>query len=209
MDDHTLAKLFSANSQWAKAVTETDPDFFERSAKGQHPKILWLGCSDSRVPESVVTASPPGFIFVHRNIANQIHPHDESALAALTFAVGHIKSIEHILVVGHTHCGGAEAALATVTQVPPPTVEPVLQRWLSPLIELAKDIVDKPHHPHPDLLTKLIEESVGVQVNNVADSEPVRKAWDEGRKNLWVHGLLYDLKTGLLRDLNVTRSPPP
>jgi carbonic anhydrase len=82
----------------------------------------------------------------------------------------------------------------------------VLQRWLGPLIELAKQLVGGPHPP--DLLTKLIEESVGVQVSNVANSEPVRKAWEEGRKNLWVHGLVYDLKTGLLRDLNVTRSPP-
>jgi len=209
--DATLAKIFSNNSQWAAAVNAADSDFFERSAKGQTPKVLWLGCSDSRIPESVITASPPGDIFVHRNIANQIHPDDESALAVITYSVGHLlnsdgaHSVEHILVVGHTQCGGAKAALQAVTG-PPPDVEPVLGRWLTPLIELAGSLNLKAV-PYEEALTKLVEESVRVQVGNVAKSEPVRKAWESGRKNLWVHGLVYELETGRLRDLNITKGP--
>lgn len=198
--DATLAKIFSANAQWAEAVNTADQDFFRLSAKGpQIPKVLWLGCSDSRVPESVITASRPGDIFVHRNIANQIHPDDASALAAITYAVAHVH-VEHILVVGHTRCGGADAALKAVAGTLG-TVEPVLERWLTPLIELASKLNPE---ASSDPLTRLVEESVRVQVENVANSEPVRKVW-EGQKNLWVHGLVYELETGTLRDLNVTK----
>jgi carbonic anhydrase len=203
MDD-TLAKLFNSNEQWSKAVEAAEPGFFENSAKGQSPKILWLGCSDSRVPESVITASPPGYIFVHRNIANQIHPDDDSALAVLTYAIGHMPKIEDIVVVGHTNCGGAKAALEAVTNPSAPEGEPVLVRWLTPLLELAKNLVGGGGPAPPGTLTKLIEESVGVQVNNVANSEPVKKAWAKGRK-VKVHGLIYELETGRLRDLHVTR----
>ncbi|KAH9168078.1 carbonic anhydrase [Lactarius sanguifluus] len=197
--DATLAKIFSANAQWAKAVNNVDSDFFRLSAKGQTPKMLWLGCSDSRVPESVLTASRPGDIFVHRNIANQIHPDDTSALAAITYAVAYVN-VEHILVVGHTHCGGADAALRAVAGTLG-TVEPVLERWLSPLIELASKLNSE---ASSDPLTRLVDESVRIQVENVANSEPVRKAW-ESQKNLWVHGLVYELETGTLRDLNITK----
>ncbi|KAH9054937.1 carbonic anhydrase [Lactarius vividus] len=200
--DATLAKIFSANAQWAQAVNTADPDFFKQSAKGpQTPKVLWLGCSDSRVPESVLTASRPGDIFVHRNIANQIHPDDASSLAAITYAVAHVH-VEHILVVGHTRCGGADAALKAIAgALPPGAVEPVLGKWLTPLIELAGKLNSE---ASSDPLTRLVEESVRVQVENVVNSEPVRKAWD-GQKNLWVHGLVYELETGTLRDLNVTK----
>ena len=110
-----------------------------------------------------------------------------------------------VLVVGHTQCGGAKAALKAVTG-PPPEVEPVLLRWLTPLVELA-DRLNLKSVPYDEALTQLIEESVREQVRNVANSEPVRKAWEGGRKNLWVHGLVYELETGLLRDLNVTKGP--
>ncbi|KAH8987983.1 carbonic anhydrase [Lactarius hatsudake] len=165
--DATLAKIFSANAQWAEAVNTADPDFFRLSAKGQTPKVLWLGCSDSRVPESVITASRPGDIFVHRNIANQIHPDDASALAAITYAVAHVH-VEHtcvshkVLVVGHTRCGGADAALKAVAGTLG-TVEPVLERWLTPLIELASKLDSE---ASSDPLTRLVEESVRVQVEN-------------------------------------------
>ncbi|KAH9054935.1 carbonic anhydrase [Lactarius vividus] len=164
-------------------------------------QVLWLGCSDSRVPESVITASRPGDIFVHRNIANQIHPDDDSALSVITYAVAHVH-VEHILVVGHTHCGGAEAALKAVSGEV--ETEAVITRWLTPLMELAKKL-DSSAQSCSDPLTRLIEESVRVQVENVANSEPVRKVWEEAQKELWVHGLVYELETGLLRDLKVTK----
>ncbi|KAI9437999.1 carbonic anhydrase, partial [Lactarius indigo] len=197
--DATLAKIISANSRWAKSVNVSDPTFFKKSAKGpQTPKVLWIGCSDSRVPESVITASRPGDIFVHRNIANQIHPDDDNALAVITYAVAHVH-VEHILVVGHTRCGGADAALKAVAGEG--ETEPVIERWLTPLISLARNLSSE---ASSDPLTRLIEESVRVQVENVANSEPVRKVW-EGQKDLWVHGLVYELETGRLRNLNVTK----
>ncbi|KAH9020463.1 carbonic anhydrase [Lactarius pseudohatsudake] len=163
--------LSSALASWAGAVNAADPDFFKQSAKGpQTPKVLWIGCSDSRVPESVITASRPGDIFVHRNIANQVHPNDDSVLSAITYAAAHVH-VEHILVVGpHS---------------------------------LARKL-DSSAQSCSDPLTRLIKESVRVQVENVANSEPVRKVW-EAQKDLWVHGLVYELETGLLRDLNVTK----
>ncbi|KAH9033415.1 carbonic anhydrase [Lactarius pseudohatsudake] len=222
--DATLAKIFSANAQWARGVNVADPGFFKKSAKGpQTPKVpfwflrsqlvfivvvspflcplaqvLWIGCSDSRVPESDITASRPGDIFVHRNIANQIHPSDDSALAAITYAVAHVH-VEHIVVVGHTHCGGVNAALKAVAGAE--ETEQVISRWLTPLVELARKLDSE---ASSDPLTRLVEESVRVQVENVASLEPVREVW-EAQKNLWVHGLVYELETGRLRDLKVTK----
>jgi carbonic anhydrase len=117
----------------------------------------------------------------------------------------HFKLIGRVVVVvGHTNCGGAKAALEAVTNPSAPEGEPVLVRWLTPLLELAKNLVGGGGPAPPGTLTKLIEESVGVQVNNVANSEPVKKAWAQGRK-VNVHGLIYELETGRLRDLHVTR----
>lgn len=203
--DATLARIFSANAQWAAAVNAADPNFFRRSATElQLPKVLWLGCSDSRVPESVITASRPGDIFVHRNVANQIHPDDDSVFSVITFAITYVR-IEHILVVGHTECGGAKAALEAAANGTSVSAGP-LGRWLTPLMTLAGKL-DLDPVPHPDPLTRLVEESVRVQVENVVNSEPVREAWAGGQKNLWVHGLVYELETGRLRDLNITKGP--
>ncbi|KAH8995334.1 carbonic anhydrase [Lactarius akahatsu] len=171
----------------------TTLSFFLSSALAS---VLWIGCSDSRVPESVITASRPGDIFVHRNIANQVHLNDDSALSAITYCR------RAFLVVGHTQCGGADAALKAVVAGAAET-EPVITRWLTPLMELARKL-DSEAQSCSDPLTRLIEESVRVQVENVASSEPVRKVW-EAQKDLWVHGLVYELETGLLRDLNVTK----
>jgi len=205
--DAALAKIFLSNAQWVKAVNASEPGFFEQSAQGQTPKVLWLGCSDSRVPESVVTASRPGDIFVHRNIANQVHPDDDSVLSVITYAIGPV-GVEHILVVGHTNCGGAAACLNAVTaSTPPPPPTTPLARWLAPLTALAGTL-DLKDIPKPEALTKIAEASVRAQVENVVNSEPVKSAWAAGRKNLWVHGLVYELETGKLRDLNITRGPP-
>ncbi|KAN0107270.1 carbonic anhydrase [Russula decolorans] len=205
--DAALAKLFVSNSQWVKAVNSAEPGFFEQSAKKQTPKILWLGCSDSRVPESVITASRPGDIFVHRNIANQVHPKDDNILSVITYAVAEV-GVEHILVVGHTNCGGAAACLQAVTAgTPPPAPTTPLARWLAPLTALAGTLNLK-GVPHSDAMLKIVEASVRAQVENVAGTAPVQEAWAGKRKNLWVHGLIYELETGTLKDLNVTRGPP-
>jgi len=196
-----------SNAQWAEAVNAAEPGFFPQSAEGQTPKILWLGCSDSRVPESVVTASRPGDIFVHRNIANQVHLDDDSVLSVITYAIEPV-GVEHILVVGHTNCGGAAACLeAALAGTPPPPPTTPLSRWLAPLTALACTL-DLNDVPQSEALTKIVEASVRAQVENVVNSVPVQSAWANGRKNLWVHGLVYVLETGRLRDLNITKGPP-
>ncbi|KAI8974215.1 carbonic anhydrase 1 [Trametes punicea] len=194
---YILAQLLSNNARWADEVKKRDPNFFVQSAaEDQTPKILWFGCSDSRVPESVVTASMPGDIFVHRNIANQFHPDDDSALAVLYYAVAHVR-VQHVILVGHTNCGGAKACLANAhapTPTPPPVPNSALGRWLARLTKLARDYDD---------LTALIEANVREQVRNTAATDVVRSAWAQGR-DVQVHGWVYELETGRLRDLGIS-----
>ncbi|KAH9049210.1 carbonic anhydrase [Lactarius deliciosus] len=192
--DATLAKILSANAQWADTVKAADPG---------HPGYFELSAKVSQTPKHHYCFAPR--LNIRPSQHRQIHPDDDNTLSVITYAVDHLRSIEHILVVGHTHCGGADVALKVATGKPGPD-QPVLQRWLTPLIELARNIgPDDLQYPGP--LTRLIEESVRVQVENVAKSEPVCKAWADGRQNLWVHGLVYELETGLLRDLNIKRGP--
>ncbi|KAI0260053.1 carbonic anhydrase, partial [Gloeopeniophorella convolvens] len=221
--DATLAKLFSANAQWAAAVNQSEPGFFAQTAKGQAPKILWLGCSDSRVPESVITAARPGDIFVHRNVANQVHLHDDSILSVIAYSVD-VVGIDHsvftgtsfclahttnprprtVLLVGHTHCGGALAcynAAQTPSEAEGAADSP-LGRWLAPLTTLAGTL--DVSAPPAEGLTALVEANVRAQVANIIATPTVSDAWAAGRK-LWVHGLVYDLATGTLRDLGVTK----
>ncbi|KAI0034984.1 carbonic anhydrase [Vararia minispora EC-137] len=203
MDEH-LARLFTSNAAWADAVSAADPGFFAASAAGQAPKLLWIGCADSRVPESVLAAAKPGDIFTHRNIANQVHADDDSVNAVLAYAVGHV-GVLHVLVVGHSNCGGAAACYAaSLAPRPPPSDS--LSRWLLPLTELAASLGLDAAPSAEEALATLVEENVKAQVANAAASDALTKAWAAG-KNVWVHGLVYDLATGRLRDLGVSRGP--
>ncbi|KZT69837.1 carbonate dehydratase, partial [Daedalea quercina L-15889] len=105
-----IASLLTRNDEWAAGMQRIHPGVFHHMAKGQQPKVLWIGCADSRVPESAITASVPGDIFVHRNIGNQFSPDDVSAASAVQFAV-QILRVSHVVIVGHTNCGGVQAAL--------------------------------------------------------------------------------------------------
>ncbi|KAL1943408.1 hypothetical protein VTO73DRAFT_4483 [Trametes versicolor] len=201
--DYVLARLLANNKQWADDVEEKHPGFFEESAHNkQSPKVLYIGCSDSRVPESVATMSMPGDIFVHRNIANQFHLDDDNALSVLTFAVAAL-GVSHIIVAGHTGCGGVQAAHDTAH--PPPSgfeapQEP-LPRWLAPLTEIARA---------PEFegdLAALTEANVRAQVADVAKTDVVRAAWAEG-KDLQVHGWVYELETGRFRDMGISVDGP-
>ncbi|KAH9972317.1 carbonic anhydrase [Lactifluus volemus] len=199
-----LEKIFSSNSHWLAAMNATEPEFFEQSAKSQSPKILWLGCSDSRVPESLITSSRPGDIFVHRNIANQVHPDDDSVLSVIAYAT-EVVGVEHILVIGHTNCGGATACLDASTENTSPS-EPTtpLARWLAPLTKHVRTLKLE-GLSKSEALMKVVEESVRVQVANVINTVPVKATWSAGKKNLWVHGLVYELETGRLRDLGISQ----
>ncbi|EMD31081.1 hypothetical protein CERSUDRAFT_89485 [Gelatoporia subvermispora B] len=193
--DHVLASLLANNKQWAADVQKAEPAFFEQCTQGQAPKVLWIGCADSRVPESVVTASRPGDIFVHRNIANQFHPDDDSALAVLTYAVEHL-GVTHVVIVGHTHCGGAAACHAAAQAPADPAASGTpLARWLAPLTALARE--------GKLGVAELVEENVKAQVRNVVRSAVMRGAWEKGR-DVWVHGWVYEIGEGTLRDLGVS-----
>jgi len=209
-----LARLLSANAQWASDVNQAEPGFFAQTAQGQSPKVLWIGCSDSRVPESVVTASRPGDIFVHRNIANQFHAHDTSALSVLQYAVEHLY-VEHVIVVGHSQCGGAAACLAASSAaidsgelIPVPTHPPTdpINVWLKPLTALAVSL-NLSNKPQAEALSILVNENVKAQVAIVAETEVIHKTWAEAKKKVWVHGWVFDIETGLLRDLGISKGP--
>ncbi|KAJ3783913.1 carbonic anhydrase [Lentinula aff. detonsa] len=219
MSHHTaLAQLLSANAQWAKDVERLEPGFFKESAKGQTPQTLWIGCADSRVPESVITGAKPGDIFVNRNVGNQVNLDDDNMLAVLTYAVEHL-GVEHVVVCGHTECGAAAACFGACSSFVPgqaPVTIPVdpadapLNRWLAPLTTLAASL-EISSAPANEALPLLIQENVKAQVNNLCRTEVIAKAWANGKspkgKEVWVHGWVYDVSTGTIRDLGISRGP--
>ncbi|KAG1778143.1 carbonic anhydrase [Suillus placidus] len=191
MSHKPIQTLLNANEEWAQSTT------------GQKPKILWIGCSDSRVPESVITASKPGDIFVHRNVANQFHLHDDSALSVLTFGVKEV-GVEHVVLVGHTHCAGAMACIeAAKDTAANPGASTPLTRWLSPLTALVQSL-DLSACSANEALNKVVEANIIKQVDNICKSEPITTAWaDPDAKKVTVHGWMYDLAEGRIKELVV------
>ncbi|KAF5357925.1 hypothetical protein D9756_001434 [Leucocoprinus leucothites] len=214
-----VEQLLSSNAQWAKVVAQAEPGFFPESAKGQTPHTLWIGCADSRVPESVITGSRPGDIFVHRNIANQFHPDDDSALAVLEYAVNFL-GVKHVVIVGHSECGGAAACLAAaqsegfnpdgpVITIPNLPKEAPLNRWLEPLSKLVSSL-GVTTAPPKEALPLVVTENVKLQVENLCKSQVIVNAWTKGTpkgQDVYVHGWVHDLATGCLKDLGITRGP--
>ncbi|KAG6854743.1 hypothetical protein C0991_002457 [Blastosporella zonata] len=211
-----LISLLSANSQWAKDVEAAEPNFFQQSAKGQTPhQTLWIGCADSRVPESVITGARPGDIFVHRNIANQFPIDDVNSAAVLAYAVNHL-GVQH----GHTECGGAAACLNAAQRptfpeegplltIPSLPYEDPLNRWLEPLTTLTGSL-HLSTTPKEEALPVVIEENVKLQVENLSKTTTLTNAWassDAKKRNVYVHGWVYNLSTGLLKDLEITKGP--
>ena len=190
----TLDHLFDQNVEWAHRKTRDDPGFFLRMAEQQAPRYLWLGCSDSRVPANDVLGMDPGEVFVHRNIANMVHTSDMNILSVLEFAVEHLM-VEHIVVCGHYGCGGVQQVLATERGS-------ILDHWLQPLTMM--------YHKHrsfidaipseADRLDRLCEINIEMQVRRVAATPIVENAWTRGQR-LHVHGWIYAIHDGLLRDL--------
>ncbi|KAG1720139.1 carbonic anhydrase [Suillus lakei] len=185
--------LINANEGWVQSIIRDNPNFFKDSATHpQKPKVLWIGCSDSRVPAAVVTRSMPGDIFTHTNIANQFHAFDDNANSVLSFAVDPVD-VEHVVLVGHSVCGGAQAAIRAAAEVPAEPRNP-LMRWLTPLIELVRTL-DLSGLPENDAVDKVVEANVFRQVHNICKSESIVTAWAVGKK-VSVHGWVYDLATG-------------
>lgn len=190
----TLDHLLDQNVAWAVNRTKTDPQYFVRMAEVQRPAYLWIGCSDSRVTANDVLGLDPGEVFVHRNIANIMHTSDLNALSVLEYAVQHLK-VEHIIVCGHYGCGGVERALVTERSA-------MLDHWLQPLTMLYRKhraAIDEIAAPSRRL-DRMCEINVEMQVRRVAATPIVENAWASGQ-SLHLHGWIYAMHDGLLRDL--------
>jgi carbonic anhydrase len=194
-----LKHLFDNNADWAKAQVTADPDYFKRLARGQNPEYLWIGCADSRVPANQILGLPPGEVFVHRNIANVVVHTDFNCLSVVQFAVDWLK-VRHIMVVGHYGCSGVHAAMSNACLG-------IADNWLRHI----RDVYDQ-HAPRfariddPQLRhDRLCELNVIEQAANVCQTTVVEAAWRRGQA-LSVHGWVYGLHDGRLRDLGLTVS---
>jgi len=194
-----LQKLFEGNQKWVEEMTSSDPDFFKRLAKQQKPEVLWIGCSDSRVPANQIINKLPGEVFVHRNIANQVICHDVNCQSVIQFAVEVLK-VKHIIVCGHYDCGGVIASL----DEPP---DGMIAEWLHHInkVYLDNKIDIDNIDQHHKKINRLCELNVVSQVSNLCQSIPVKNAWEAGQP-LMVHGWIYNIEDGLLKDLNLTVS---
>jgi len=196
----SIERLFDNNVAWIAAKTAHDPDFFHRLARQQAPDYLWIGCSDSRVPANDIVGLDPGELFVHRNVANLVVPSDLNLLSVLQFAV-EILQVRHVIVCGHYGCGGVKAALGRVELgLIDNWLQPIKQTWLRHRQQL-EGLDDQ------ERLDRLCELSVMDQVGNVAATTIVQDAWARGH-DLAVHGWVYALEDGRLRDLRCTMSEP-
>jgi carbonic anhydrase len=197
MEDPGLKRLFERNRAWAKSVKDRDPEFFSRLAKQQAPEYLWIGCSDARVPANELMGMAPGELFVHRNIANLVHNIDINLMSVLEFAINVLK-VRHVMVVGHYGCGGVRAAVERQEFG-------LIDNWLRKIKDVYsanKGALDA--EPDPEKrLNLLCEINVRQQVLNICHTSIVQNAWREGRE-LAVHGWIYSIADGLLKDLGFT-----
>jgi carbonic anhydrase len=196
-----LKQLFENNRKWALNRVESDPEFFNRLVHQQSPEYLWIGCSDSRVPANEIVGLLPGELFVHRNVANLVVENDLNCLSAIQFAVDVLK-IKHIIVCGHYGCGGVKAVLDNIKLG-------LTDSWLQNL-KVIKDKHLNEINSEKDQnirLNKFCELNVIEQVVNVCKTESVKSAWKRNQ-SLSIHGWIYDIKDGLLQDLNICISNP-
>ncbi|HEY6806685.1 MAG TPA: carbonate dehydratase [Pyrinomonadaceae bacterium] len=192
-----LEQLLEKNKAWAEGIKATDPNFFNSLAEQQSPRYLWIGCSDSRVPATQLVGLQPGDMFVHRNVANVVVHTDFNCLSVLQFAVDVLK-VEHVIVCGHYGCGGIRAALQNLQFG-------LIDNWLRHV----QDVM----HNHEELLEgitdealrldKLSELNVAAQVMSVSRTTIVQSAWSRGQQ-LAIHGWIYGIGDGLLRDLKIS-----
>lgn len=192
-------KLLANNKKWVSNQLEQDPNYFKKLAAGQSPEYLWIGCSDSRVPANQITGTLPGDIFVHRNIANMVVHSDMNMLSVLAYAVEVLK-VKHIIVCGHYECGGVLAAMGNQQFG-------LIDNWL----RYIKDVY-KLYHKELDAITdkkqrarRLVEFNVMEQVYDLCKTTIVQNAW-RNKQELAVHGWVYGVDNGIIKDMNVTFS---
>jgi carbonic anhydrase len=194
----SLQHLFDNNRAWATRMEQEQPGFFSRLANQQNPKYLWIGCSDSRVPANQITGLDPGEVFVHRNVANVVVHSDLNALSVIQYAVDALK-VEHIMVVGHYGCGGVLAAARGMRIG-------LADNWLRHVYDVRLRHRQRLNHLSQDELeSTLCEMNVIEQVGNIAMSNVMQDAWHRGQK-VSVHGWIYSVSDGLVKDLGVTMS---
>ncbi len=191
----TYKEFFEYNRKWAAERKSADPDFFTRLSEGQNPGFLYIGCSDSRVPAEEVTGARPGELFVHRNIANVVHPSDPNAMAVINYAVSQLK-VRHIVVCGHYLCSGVKASMEA-------RKGGALDPWLDRIREVASEnleelngISDEDQRYH-----SLVEINVLAQCRNVANIPVVKDSFRD-KEMPRVHGWVFDVRCGELKDLN-------
>lgn len=189
-----INRLILENKAWAQGKTEIDPEYFANMANDQNPDYLWIGCADSRVPPSEITNTDPGEMFVHRNIANLVVHTDMNLLSVLSYAVEHLK-VRHIIVCGHYNCGGVKAAMS-------PKSLGMLNNWVRNIKDIYSvhkkdlDLIKSP----VDQVNRLVELNVLEQIRNLAHTSIIQKAWLD-LKQPYIHGMVYDLSTGILKNL--------
>ena len=189
-----LTELLERNQRWAAETRARDPQFFARLSEQQAPKYLWIGCSDSRVPANQIIDMQPGEVFVHRNVANVVVHTDLNCLSTIQFAVDLLK-VEHIIVCGHYGCSGVRASLANLRVG-------LADNWLRHVGDVAEKhmtLLD-PNEPEPKRHARLCELNVLEQVVNLCRTTVIQDAWARGQE-LAVHGWIYGLEDGRLRDL--------
>jgi len=192
-------KILERNKKWVEDSLALDPDFFKDLAKGQSPPLLWIGCSDSRVPANEIIGAKPGETFVHRNIANMVIHSDMNMLSVLDYAVNVLK-VKHVLVCGHYGCGGIKAAMGNDSVG-------LIDNWIRHI----KDVY-RFHHKELDAIedetdrfNRFVELNVKEQVYDLAKTSIVQAAWKKGQQ-LSLHGWVYGLNSGYVTDLNVNFS---
>jgi carbonic anhydrase len=196
-------RLLAENERWVAERIYGRPDYFERLADNQRPEYVWIGCADSRVPAETVTGAEPGELFVHRNVGNQVVHTDLNMLTVVAYAVEQLR-VKHIIVCGHYGCGGVEAALSRQDFG-------LINRWLQNIKDCAErhelELVSLPDKRARS--DRLVELNVVEQVDHLAKISVVQRAWkEEGRP--WLHGWVYDMRTGRLKELvRRTENDPP
>ncbi len=191
-----IKQLLEQNRKWAEDREQQDPGCFARQSKSQSPKILWIGCCDSRMPAEQLTGTEPGDMLVYRNIANLVNLNDPSCMSAIQFAVN-VLQIDHIIITGHTNCGGISAALKGNTTDD-------LHEWLEPLQGLCDQHKEELNSccNHDQRVDQLSALNIKQQVLNVAETDVVQQAWKRGQQ-LSIHGFIYDVASGELRSMGI------
>lgn len=196
-EDISYETLLQGNRDWVKDKIDNDPAFFDKLSQGQNPPVLWIGCSDSRVPANQITNTKPGDIFVHRNIANVVVHTDMNILSVLDYSVNVLK-VKHIIVCGHYGCGGVKAALGN-KQVG------IIDNWLRNIRDVYRTHErEMSTIKDPDQrFDRLVELNAIEGAGNVMNTSIVQSAWANGQE-LAVHAWVYSIKTGVIKDLKVT-----